>query len=114
MMGGGAMLDFGVSGRAMTADEAMRVGLVTSVHEDPREACKALVAEHILGKSPSSLRFAERAARAELRRLFDTHLPAMERLYLDELMSTHDANEGIAAFLERRRPSFDGRHTPTP
>ena len=32
------------------------------------------------------------------------HLPAVEKLYLEELMATHDANEGIGAFLEKRKP----------
>jgi len=36
-------------------------------------------------------------------------LPELERLYLTELMSTHDAAEGIAAFLEKRAPKWTDR-----
>ena len=36
-------------------------------------------------------------------------LDEMEQLYVDELMNTHDANEGIEAFLAKRKPSFDNR-----
>ena len=32
-----------------------------------------------------------------------------ERLYLDRLMKTHDANEGLAAFLARRNPAWEHR-----
>jgi enoyl-CoA hydratase/carnithine racemase len=30
------------------------------------------------------------------------HLPAMEKLYLNDLMLTEDANEGVASFMEKR------------
>jgi enoyl-CoA hydratase/carnithine racemase len=33
----------------------------------------------------------------------------MERLYLDGLMKTEDAKEGIRAFMERRQPAWIGR-----
>ncbi len=33
-------------------------------------------------------------------------LPRMESLYLKELMESHDANEGIGAFLEKRKPEW--------
>jgi cyclohexa-1,5-dienecarbonyl-CoA hydratase len=107
-IGGGAALDLCVSGRSIGADEALRRGLVNVVTETPEEALATFLAEHVLPRSASSLRFAERAARLGLARLLEDTLPALERLYLDELMLTEDANEGIAAFLERRRPRFGG------
>jgi cyclohexa-1,5-dienecarbonyl-CoA hydratase len=33
-------------------------------------------------------------------------LPAVEKLYLNELMSTADAHEGLAAFMEKRAPAW--------
>jgi enoyl-CoA hydratase/carnithine racemase len=40
--------------------------------------------------------------RSELSRALSDRLPGLERLYVEELMQTPDANEGIASFLERR------------
>ena len=36
-------------------------------------------------------------------------LAEVERLYLEELMATSDANEGLNAFIEKRKPVFEGR-----
>jgi cyclohexa-1,5-dienecarbonyl-CoA hydratase len=105
-LGGGRALDLCVSGRTLGAAEAQAIGLVHEVAADPADACARFVAANLLPRSGPSLRFAERAARLELAGLLDTRLPALERLYLDELMPTPDANEGIAAFLERRAPRW--------
>lgn len=56
--------------------------------------------------SAASLRQTTRAARAHLLRDLGDELVAREMQYLDELMDLRDANEGIAAFLERREPHW--------
>jgi cyclohexa-1,5-dienecarbonyl-CoA hydratase len=40
---------------------------------------------------------------------FDKGLARAERIYLEELIATEDAREGIAAFLEKRSPKWTGR-----
>ncbi len=105
-VGGGAALDLCISGRSLTADEALSAGLISAVSEDPTAWWRALYAERLAPLSASSLRFAERAARRSLLRGLEEELPELERLYLEELMATRDANEGIEAFLERRRPTW--------
>jgi cyclohexa-1,5-dienecarbonyl-CoA hydratase len=40
---------------------------------------------------------------------FDKGLARAERIYLDELMHTEDAQEGIQAFMEKRQPKWKGR-----
>ncbi len=106
-LGGGRALDLCVSGRSVSALEARALGLVHDVYGAPDDAARAFVSEHLLPRSGPSLRFAERAARAGLVELLDARLPQLERLYLEELMATPDANEGIAAFLERRAPRWE-------
>lgn len=94
-----------LSGRSVGADEALAMHLVDEIVDgDPAEAALKWARTHLLPKSASSLRFAVRAARAGLRRRIQDELPAMERLYLDGLMSTADAVEGLTAFVERRTP----------
>ncbi|MCP4806912.1 MAG: cyclohexa-1,5-dienecarbonyl-CoA hydratase [Proteobacteria bacterium] len=104
--GGAAALDLCVSGRSWTAEEALNRGLASAVVEDPTAWWQELVAKRLSRTSASSLRFAEKAARASLLNALRDELPELERLYLNELMGTADANEGITAFLEKRRPAF--------
>jgi cyclohexa-1,5-dienecarbonyl-CoA hydratase len=105
-VGGGAAADLCVSGRSIDAAAALRIGLVQHVSQDPAAALEAFFAEHLAPLSPSSVRFTERAVRLSLHRALERDLPDIERLYLDELMKTHDANEGIASFLEKRDPVY--------
>lgn len=60
-------------------------------------------------QSASSLRFAKRAFRLAQNADFDERIAAVERLYLEELMKSHDANEGLNAFVEKRKPVWNGR-----
>ncbi|MBU8933481.1 MAG: enoyl-CoA hydratase/isomerase family protein [candidate division Zixibacteria bacterium] len=104
--------DILLSGRMISALEADESGLLTEVfddHESLLAGIEVWIEEHILAKSASSLRYAVRAARLEFNRVIKEKLPEQERLYVDELMATHDANEGIASFLERRKPDWKNR-----
>jgi len=65
--------------------------------------------QKIYKQSASSLRFAKRAFRIAQSADFDERLAAVEWLYLEELMKTEDANEGLAAFIEKRQPLWRGR-----
>lgn len=98
--------DLLLSGRNVDAAEAERIGLVAHVSDDPRASALAWAAEHLLPKSSAALRFALAAARAGLHAELEREIAALERTYLDRLMSTHDAREGIQAFLEKRTPTW--------
>lgn len=97
------------SGRAIGAGEAHRIGLVDVVAEDPEQAALAYFDEHLAPLSASSLRFAVRAARAGFAERVSARLAEAERLYLEELMATRDAVEGLTAFLGKRPPKWEDR-----
>lgn len=97
------------SGRSITAEDAFRIGLVTAVADDPEQAAIAYFDEHLAGISASSLRFAVRAARIGVLERTRAKIAAVEKLYLEELMATHDAVEGLNAFLGKRPAVWQDR-----
>ena len=60
-------------------------------------------------KSASSLRHAVKAARLDYVARVKDKIHAVERLYLDELMATHDAVAGLEAFIAKRSPQWQHR-----
>jgi cyclohexa-1,5-dienecarbonyl-CoA hydratase len=84
----------------------MEMGLVDQVSEDPMAEIEAWAERELAPKSAEALRWAVRASRWQFNRIMRDQLKQVERLYLEDLMSTHDANEGLAAFLEKRKPSW--------
>lgn len=101
--------DLLLTGRTITAEEAASMGLVTRLFDDKDSMLAGVddwVQEHIQPKSASSLRFVVRAARWQFNATLREGLREVERFYNDELMATHDANEGIESFLERRKPDW--------
>jgi cyclohexa-1,5-dienecarbonyl-CoA hydratase len=98
--------DLLLTGRSIAAEEALAMGLVQAVADDPAAAALAWFEQHLLGKSAAALACATVAARGVMQHQVRERLAALEKLYLEWLMRTHDANEGLAAFLEKRQPAW--------
>jgi cyclohexa-1,5-dienecarbonyl-CoA hydratase len=97
------------SGRSISGDEAKAIGLVQTTAVDPEAAALAYFDAHLASKSAAALACALTAARGALIADVRHRLAALERLYLDTLMNTRDANEGLAAFLAKRPPQWEHR-----
>jgi cyclohexa-1,5-dienecarbonyl-CoA hydratase len=101
--------DILLTGKSITAEEAKKLGLINEVFDD-RSALEAgvneFIATYILPKSASSLRFGVKASRAKFNHVLTNFLATLEQLYVKDLMNTHDANEGILSFLEKRTPDW--------
>lgn len=95
------------SGRAVSGEEARAMGLVQVLADDPEAAALTYFDSHLATKSAAALACAVAAARGPLIRDLRARLSEVEGLYLDRLMKTRDANEGLAAFLARRAPTWE-------
>ena len=100
-----------VVGESRPAVEWRDAGLIEFVV--PSDSLEAEVERwftmHLAPRSAAALRHAAIAARAELAARVRERLPELEQLYLNDLMRTHDAAEGIAAFMARRQPDWKNR-----
>jgi cyclohexa-1,5-dienecarbonyl-CoA hydratase len=108
-IGQGAAEDLLFSGRSIDATEAKALGLVQAVADDPEAAALAYFDQHLANKSASSLAWAVEAARESFVPQVERRIAHVERVYLNHLMQTHDANEGLAAFLAKRAPKWEHR-----
>ena len=93
-------LELLLTGEPVDAAKAEQLGLVNAVF--PHDEFDAKAEEwmrRLYALSASSLRIAKKAFRIGA-------LQQTERLYYEELMRTHDATEGLNAFVEKRKPEW--------
>ncbi len=97
------------SGRSVSGEEAVKMGLVDFIADDPEAAALDYFEKNLASKSASSLRFAVKAARAGYIERMRAKLDLVEQLYLENLMSTRDAVEGLEAFIAKRPAKWENR-----
>ncbi len=99
-----------LTGRTISGTEAAAMGLANRAVEEKElaEVVKQTLQE-LARLSPAALSVAKKAIYAWDAMHFDKGLARAEKIYIDELMKTTDAQEGIRAFMERREPKWSGK-----
>jgi len=99
-----------LTGEMIDANEALSLGLVNYVVAP--EALEQKIND-LLAKfrelSSSALEHARRAIDVGQGRSLDSALTQIEDMYLNDLMKTYDANEGIKSFVQKRKPIWRNR-----
>ena len=98
-----------LTGRSISGKEAAEIGLANRA---VREAELPAAVDECIGElsklSPVALALAKKASFAWDSMHFDKGLALSEKVYLEELMKTTDAHEGMRAFMEKREPKWTG------
>jgi cyclohexa-1,5-dienecarbonyl-CoA hydratase len=98
------------TGRTFNGEQAAAWGLANEAL--PKDGLQAAIKErleHLFKLSPAALAHAKKAFYAWDSIHLDKGLARAEKVYVDELMQTEDAKEGVQAWLEKRKPVWKGR-----
>jgi cyclohexa-1,5-dienecarbonyl-CoA hydratase len=100
-----------LTGNVVHGDEALHYGLANDAVADESELNDVVheVTGRLASLSPAALALTKKALYAWEAIHFDKGLKISEAVYLDELMQTEDAREGIAAWIEKREPEWKGK-----
>jgi cyclohexa-1,5-dienecarbonyl-CoA hydratase len=112
-IGPGRTLELLLTGRTLTCEQAEAMGLIARrVPKGSLDEETAKLVSEIAGRSAAVTRITKQAVRIGDRASEEAFFQALddnERLYLDKLCPTADMAEGLAAFLEKRRPVWKHR-----
>jgi cyclohexa-1,5-dienecarbonyl-CoA hydratase len=95
------------SGKIISAAEALNMGLINRVvkEEDLEKETEAFLKPYTK-LSSEVLRMTRKAMMSGLRDDLEPSLQIIEDIYINQLMKTRDAHEGLKAFLEKRKPEW--------
>ena len=109
LIGEGRAMEMALTGEMIDAETAHRFGLVNHVYPiDQLEAETLKLAEKIAEKAPIALQLSKEAVKFASRSNLDEGLRREVDLFAI-CFSTEDKQEGVAAFLEKRKPVFKGK-----
>jgi len=99
-----------LSGKTISGTEAAEIGLANhAVTDEELQAAVDETVQQVVKMSPTSLAITKKAVYAWDAAHFDKGLARAEKIYLEELVKTADAQEGVLAFMEKREPKWTGK-----
>ena len=102
--------DLVFTGRVFSGKEAAEWGLANESHlEGELQQAIRRTIDHLMKLSPAALAVAKKAFYAWDSMHLDKGLARAEKIYLEDLMQTEDVKEGIAAWMEKRKPAWKGK-----
>jgi cyclohexa-1,5-dienecarbonyl-CoA hydratase len=102
--------DLILTGRTIGGREAVAFGLANEAASDAQlDDLVNETVERLGALSPAALAMTKKALYAWDSIHFEKGLDRAEKIYLEELMRTADANEGVQAFIEKRQPKWTGK-----
>jgi enoyl-CoA hydratase len=108
-VGKAVAMEMVLSNRTLSADEALHYGLVNHVAPVDSYLEKAIsLAEKIAGLGPAAVRAGKEAVNAVFESSLTDGLSKEKDLFYN-LFSTEDQKEGMAAFIEKRKPNWQGK-----
>ncbi|WP_457795545.1 enoyl-CoA hydratase [Methylocystis sp. S23] len=96
-----------LTGVPIGAEAALRIGLVNRISADGARAGAQALAEEIARKSPQAIRFGKQAFYAQREKPLAEAYELAGAVMVENMLAD-DAKEGVAAFLEKRRPAWAG------
>jgi enoyl-CoA hydratase len=109
LIGRSRALDLMITGRLLTPEEALQIGLVNSLYPKETFAQDVQAYASALAHGPSrAVSLIKRSVMEGIEQPLTSGL-ALERELQNRLFITEDAKEGLAAFVEKRKPNFKGR-----
>ena len=107
MMGRKKALELILSGDVISAQEALALGMINKIVPEASLAEEvSRFVEKFKKLSGTVLKLTKEATLAGLNDDAERGLKVIEKIYLDRLMKTHDAIEGLKAFLDKRKPTW--------
>ena len=99
-----------LSGKIISGEEALQIGLINKVvKEDALEKETELFLKPYMKLSSEVLRLTRKAMMSGLKDDLEPSLQLIEEIYINQLMKSHDAHEGLTAFMEKRKPEWKNK-----
>ena len=95
-----------ITGRNAKVEEISQMLTAVCPEDELDSTIDSFFSDHLNKKSASSIRMTTQASGTIMAAAYKQHIKSLEGVYLNQLMETHDACEGINAFIEKRDPVF--------